>query len=642
MVLAAVFYVPSLGNGFTYDDHSHIEQNASLRSGSGIGHLWFDPIGEGERLRAHVYRPLAATIQSAIGRAFGFTPITFHAASLFLYAALGLLLHEALVFVVEPRLSWIATILFLAHPVHSEAVASATASTELLAGLFVVASWCLLWRPGGSWRHAVATLAILSGLLCKETALVLTTVGVLGNLLRRAPRREVLASLAVPMLPLIVYFSLRHHVIGRFLSASEVGFAPLDNPLVELPAWDRAANGLVLLVRSLLLLAWPASLSADYSLASLPLVSSSWPVVAAGALLAVLAAGAWRERRRRPAVTLGIAVFFVGLLPTANLFFVSATIFAERHLLLPALGITLPLAWLLARAITPRTARVVLAVVMLACVARVWKRLPAWHDDLTLFRAAAASRPTNAKAHYNVAVLLKKDGDLRGALPEAEGAVAIHPRYADARVVLAQLLAATGDADRALQVVEEGLALAPQHEALWNQLGQLRLERGDRGAARATFAAGFARLGSSWLLPWNAALIDLEAGRLDTAEPLLRHVVARTDMPEAQYALGHVLLERGLAAEARPALEKGLAGNAGARSRVDLALAHLVLGDAPAALTVLGAPQTPEAALVAAAALSRVGRRADANRLLHQLAIVTPADCPPEATTLGRACRSAF
>ena len=31
----------------------------------------------------------------------------------------------------------------------------------------------------------------------------------------------------VPVLPLIVYFSLRHRVIGRFLAASEVGFAAL-------------------------------------------------------------------------------------------------------------------------------------------------------------------------------------------------------------------------------------------------------------------------------------------------------------------------------------------------------------------------------------------------------------------------------
>jgi protein O-mannosyl-transferase len=643
LVLAAVFYAPSLRNGFTFDDHTHIEQNAWLRSGSGIAHLWLDPITEGETLRGHVYRPLAATLQSAIGRAFGFTPITFHAASLLLYAALAFLLHEALVFVVEPRLSWITTILFLAHPVHSEAVASATASTELLAGLFMVASWGLLWMPGGSWRFSAAALAILSGLLCKETVVVLALVGVLGNLLRGAPRREVLASLVVPVLPLILYFSLRYHVIGRFLAASEVAFAPLDNPLVELPAWDRAGNGLVLLVRSLLLLAWPASLSADYSLASLPLVKSPWPVVAAGALFAGLAAWAWRERRRRPAVTLGIAVFFLGLLPGANLFFVSATIFAERHLLLPALGIALPLAWLLARAIQPRAAGAVLAIILLACAVRVWVRLPAWHDDLTLFRATAATLPTNAKAHYNIAQRLQKDGDLQGALPEAEAAVSIHPRYGDARVVLAQLLAATGDPDRALRVAEEGVAAVPRHEALWNQLGVLRLQRGDRVAARAAFSAGFARMEGSWLLPWNAALIDLEAGRLDTAEPLLRHVVARNDFPEAQYALGHVLLERGFAAEARPALEKGLnAKGWAAQARVDLALAHLALGDARAALAVLGTPQTPQAALAGAAALARVGRAADAKRVLQQLGITAAANCPPEATALGRACRSAL
>ncbi len=193
--------------------------------------------------------------------------------------------------------------------------------------------------PPGPGRLTAAAGLFLAALLAKETALLLPLLALLiGWHHGRRPRRPG-QMLAVLALPIAVVFrdalpGDRQPAEGRARSRSPL----LDNPLAALPPLERAANGALLLLRSLGLLIFPWKLSADYSLAALPTVGRRL--------------GRRRRRRctsgssRSPSTAgaapspspSGIATFYLGLLPTANLLFASGTIFGERFLLLPALG----------------------------------------------------------------------------------------------------------------------------------------------------------------------------------------------------------------------------------------------------------------------------------------------------------------
>jgi predicted Zn-dependent protease len=302
--------------------------------------------------------------------------------------------------------------------------------------------------------------------------------------------------------------------------------------------------------------------------------------------------------------------------------------------------VALPAAWVLAGARDRRVARAALAAILVAGAARTIARLPDWRDDLTVFRTVAATYPRNAKAQYNLAVLLNREGQAGPALEHARLAVDIHPRFGEGRVLLSQLLLAAGDGGAALEVVRTGVALLPRHEDLWNQLGQLYLGRGELDKAHAAFAGGFAQLPASYILPFNLAMLELSAGRPEAAHPLLRHVLARADLPDANYALGRILLEGGDPAAARPLLEKGLrSAQYGPDAHTLLALAHLQTGAPQAALEALGRPASAEAALVGGVALLRVGRTAEGRAVLARLGIDGADRCPPSATPLGDICR---
>ena len=635
--LALLLYAPGLSNSFTYDDHPYIEHNARLRSVEGLGYLAFAPVEEGDALRAHMYRPLAAAIQAAIGGAFGFTPAAFHAASLALYIALALVLHAFLARRVPPPQAWIATVLFVVHPVHTEAVASAVGITELLGALFVAAAWERFWPAEGirptAGRDAAGAALVLAALLCKEIVILLPLMA----LLRGGPRREQARLLVLLGSAVGVYFALRFHVVGSVLTAGALRFNPLDNPLCALDSWRRAANGLVLLLRSWFLLVGPWKLSADYSLGSLPTFGVHWlaPALALHAAIVTLAV---RHRHRTPALILGVAVFYLGLLPSANVLFCGATIFGERFLLLPALGVALPAAAALAR-LGPRWPAALAALTVLLGV-RAAARIGDWKDDLALFQSAVAVFPDNAKANYNAGVLLWRAGRPASALPLAEKAVAVHPPFADARVLLARILRDRGDAARAEAVAREGIVFRPDVEDLYVELGSAFIAQGRVQDARTAYATGADTLAWSVKLAYNLALVELELGRPDNAEPLLRRVVAAEGAPDAYHALGHALLARGAYAEAAAAAEIGMrSARWGPASRHNAALARLLADEPARALELLrGAEPSPGSVLIAAAAFERLGERERSRRLVAQLGLRDPSQCPPEQP-LGDVCR---
>ena len=563
--------------------------------------------------------------------------MAFHAANIALYAALALVLHAVLARRVPPAVAWIATVLFVAHPVHTEAVASAVGITELLAALFVALAWERFWPAEGrratAARDAAGAALVLAALLCKETAILLPLLA----FLRGGARREQARLLLLLGLAVAAYFALRFRVVGSLLTSAALVFNPLDNPLCSLDPWRRAANGLVLLLRSWLLLLAPWKLSADYSLGALPTLGIGW-LAPALAVHAAVVAVAVRHRHRLPALILGVAVFYLGLLPSANVLFCGATFFAERFLLLPVLGVALPAAAGLAR-LGPRWPVAVAGLAVLLGV-RTATRVRDWKDDLTLFQSALAAYPGNAKANYNVAVLLWGAGESNRALPLAEKAVAVHPPFADARVLLARVLRERGDPAPAEAILREGLAARPDHEELWVELGYNLTVQGRVPAAREAYREGLRRAPWSVKLAYNLALVELELGRPADAEPLLRRVVAAGGSPDAYHALGHVLLARGAYAEAAEASERGL-GSAlrGRAARENAALSRLLLGEPRRALELLAeAGSTPTARLIAAAAFARMGEAARSQRLVAQLGLREPSQCPAERP-LADVCR---
>lgn len=241
-------------------------------------------------------------------------------------------------------------------------------------------------------------------------------------LLQRRPRglAEGLGALGVALLLLL---SCRLAVMG----SQPPEFAPADNPAADCESPGvRGLTFLFLPAFNAWLLVFPYTLSFDWSMEAIPLVTSladprNLASVALYFCLGLLALSSLLSLRRRRAgedvaggeaatsgdvTIMGLAFIVLPFLPATNLFFYVGFVVAERILYIPSMGVCLLVAWgahlLHARARTSRARRLVqaaLVVLFLLFSARTWTRNHDWATEENLYRSGIAVNPPKGK--YN-------------------------------------------------------------------------------------------------------------------------------------------------------------------------------------------------------------------------------------------------
>jgi tetratricopeptide (TPR) repeat protein len=353
--------------------------------------------------------------------------------------------------------------LWAVHPVSTEAVTNIVGRADLLAALGVLGALYshvraadmrgtsrLMWRTA---EVAAATLAVFS----KESGVAVLPAIVLHDVLlgrdSASKRRQAFGiwiALAVPVALLLYQRSV----------VAPPGLPPepfVDNPISGSSFWTGRLTALAVVGRYLWLTFWPATLSADYSHAQIPLATGTaqewmaWLTVSAALCIAVFLV---LRSYRLAFFAAGFA--FLTLLPGANLLFPTGTIMAERLLYLPLAGLVAVMVIAGSTAVAAlahrpplRTAAACLVIVVVAALSvRTWVRNRDWRDDVAFWTSAVHAAPNSFKTHKGLANALYRQTDDRSNLPqvvaEAERAVAILDSVPDALNVMDAYRAASG------------------------------------------------------------------------------------------------------------------------------------------------------------------------------------------------------
>lgn len=452
--------------------------------------------------------------------------------------------------------------LFLAHPVHTEAVNWVNCRADILAGGFILLSLLFHIRSvaavgGRRVRFVVLELMsfILAG-LSKETGfmapfvvLVWDVVVLCGASAKRAA--HYVRSTAWPEylalgLVLAGFAWSRAVLVG---GAADATVSEMASPLGGASFPERLLTGSFVVWRYVRVLIWPAEMSVDYSPNEITKVTSFYDpraLVGFGVVVGYIALMVAVRRWPLPCFSMAAAAFV--LAPAANILFPVGTIMAERLMYLPLIALTVPLACgvaALSRMSGGRGASaVVLGLILAGYGGRTVVRNRDWKDELSLFRSALEVSPRSAMAHKNLASVLQRAGQCEEAIPLALRAVEILPEFPDAHLVLGNCYFVVGryvDATREYQIT---LSLVPGH------------------------ASGHLNLGAAYhvLGRFDEALREFETTacldpRLDLAWFNRVHtLVALNRLNDAEYALAEALRRF-----------PGHAGAAQARARIQLA-----------------------------------------------------------------------
>lgn len=424
LIIASLLYLGTLAGPFLYDDHRYIADNTQIREVTNAALLWISPYHE-----AGLYRPVTSSSYLIDYAFYQLDPHGFHASNVLYYLATIAAFFGVIRAVGGNRLeTLVSTLLFAAHPVHTEAVSWIVGRAEILAGLFCFLAF-IFWarfRQTHRWHYlALTCLAYFLALGAKENAAPLPAVLLLGEalgLFGSTTPSQSLSSRLKPLLPHFVilgtvflgYFLLRINALGQF-GIDERGVTFIgDSPQTR---WASTLFGLGHYLRLSVL---PTELRIDYLAMKLDSLFD-WRVLLSVGSMVVLGFLAFRLRTSAPRITFWLGWFALFLLPVSNVVIQIGTFLAERFLFLPSAafcailgtGCVYGLSDQRPQWIRGFTGLLTLALLTAFSLITV-DRNRDWQDPERFWRTAMAQKPVSQKTYYNLGKTLWDLGRERG------------------------------------------------------------------------------------------------------------------------------------------------------------------------------------------------------------------------------------
>jgi Flp pilus assembly protein TadD len=545
-----LIYLQSIQGPFVYDDEMHITQNPTIR------HL--DQIG---RILASDRR-MVVTLSLAINYALdGDQPRLYHlfnvAVHLFAAALLYGIVRRTLLTAklrdqyasYEHWLAFAVALLWMCHPLGTQAVAYVIQRGESLMGMFYLLTiYCLIRgsenKYAAGW-YIACVIAMLLGLMSKEVMVTAPFVVLLYDRTFLAGSfKQALQNRWALYLGLVATWGyLAATKIDTIIapaptsSAVSVGFStPGVTP------WTYLATQSAVICHYLRLIVWPDALVFHYDWPMAMHVTEHWPQSLF--VLALLFTTCWAIWRYPPWGFLG-AWFLIILSPTSSFIPIKHAIF-EYRMYLPLAGVVALVVFAIDRLLSkqPKAALSLLLVVAVALGARTVIRLQDYSSSMQLWQSVVIAQPKNTTGLMHLAIAHKDRADLlRG---QGKGNLAM------------------ADYNSAMQYNRETLAIDPTEFEAAHNIGVIFMEIGQIDLAQAWFLKLLKQKPDDHTVLYNLGRIAFGRGDLALAERrFLEAIKQKRDHVSSHDMRGVVLAKQGKFAEAAREHETAIEINPG-------------------------------------------------------------------------------
>ncbi len=521
-LLGFVLYANTLFHDYTQDDAIVIYDNMFTTQGiSGIPGIlkndtfygFFKEEGKANLVSGGRYRPLTLVMFAIEYSIFGNNPFFGHLINILLFGLTGVLLYLLILKLLAPKktsnyaafVALATALLFVAHPIHTEAVANIKGRDEILTllGSLAAVYFCLkaYYEEKVIWGIVAAGIFFLS-LFSKENAITFLAIIPLAFYIFTKAKTSYIAKIMVPFLvATFLFLGIRSAVIGMQFGGEPMEL--MNNPYLKIEgnryvpftAGERSATICYTLGKYVQLLFFPHPLTHDYYPRHVEIMKwGNWKVLLSLMLhLAMIVFALWGLKKKNH-LAFGILFYLITLSIVSNIVFPIGTNMAERFMFMPSVGFCFVVAILLYKLSQKMASKEQLSfkqlypglgvamLVSLLFAVKTISRNTVWKDNYTLFTTDVHTSQRSAKLLNAVGGELttlsakeKNEGKREAMLTESitylNKALKIHPNYKNTYLLLGNTYNYLEQYEPSISSYNKALQLDPNYKDAKNNLG---------------------------------------------------------------------------------------------------------------------------------------------------------------------------
>ncbi len=492
--LGWIIYADSFQNAFHLDDYPGIVHNSAIRHPGDIQGLL-----NCLSTRFTTYYSLALNYQ------FGQLNVAgYHWVNWLIHVGASLLAGELILLMLEsgqtPWIAFFGSLIFLAHPLQTQAVNYIIQRASLWAAFFYMAGLVFYARARIAQRQKLRRwiffycASFLSAVLCmfsKENAITLPLMICVYEFCFVKKERSFNWKITLPFLALTA-------LIPWMLAPKQWNFFSSITQTVHdfsggVGPWPYFLTQLRVKLTYLRLLVLPIHQNVEYDYALSKSIFEA-PVIFSGLALGALFVFAFWLYRRFKLLSFGIFWFFITLLPESS-FWPNRDIIFEHRLYLPMLGFALFVAGGIMEVLGPQRRR--LSMILLSCLVLVYgvltyNRNKVWHDEMSLWNDAILRAPGKEIAYLNRGAAFQNMGKVQEAAADYIQALKIDGRDAIVHSNLGLILYDQDRLDQALDQFNQAVQYNGGYAGAFFNRGRVFDKRGDLKQAAADYSKAIA------------------------------------------------------------------------------------------------------------------------------------------------------
>lgn len=486
-IVGIVSYSNILRNSFVYDDISIIVENPAIKQ-----------LNVAKIYAANSAR-FIGIVTFAVNYWLGGTQVFgYHLVNILIHIAMALSMYLFIVLLARSVLNkqgnaiaLLSALLFVSHPLSTQAVTYTSQRFASLAALFYVitlTAYLVARQTGRKIYYIFSFLSMLAAFFTKENTFTLPFAILLLELtiVIRAHEKKifragivcsyflatVIVLLVTRIIPVAMTGDEESGGVERSIFIAQSGDIPQESYIRTQPS--------VLVTYMKLLVVWTGQ-NLDYEYTLVERIGQREFIIPFGILLGIFLFGLWQYNRRK-LLFFGIFFFFITISLESS-FIPIADVIAEHRVYLPSVGFFLLeavfLLWMSRKTHLPRKMLyIVIFCIVLIYSYNTYQRNKVWRDDVSLFTDIVKKSPHKAKPRANLGAALLKQNRLDEALIQLEKAARLDRRYAFIYNDIGIVYERRGNTEEALRYYRIALSREPTYPRARNNIASLYYKSG--------------------------------------------------------------------------------------------------------------------------------------------------------------------